>query len=171
MERKEGDPCPRCANGKLTVHPDREVYENEDGSSGSHRTWVCDNPDCKHEARDFKRGIVETIDVSDSVSVSKGTNSSVTDTVGVSDSVDGGRDAVEPRYSVFFNKYAKRVTVHRIGYCQHMGKDEDPQAHGSNGIWGYFVDKDAAREFAEIIGKSEQVPVNDCKDCKSRGGL
>lgn len=85
MVRQEGDPCPCCKTGKLTVDPDREVYENEDGSSGSHRTWLCDN--CGHKPRDFYRGIGDSIGVPDDVSRTRGASRGVTDRGDTSDSV------------------------------------------------------------------------------------
>ena len=86
MTRQEGDPCPRCKTGKLTVDPDRDIHENEDGSSGSHRTWLCDS--CGHKTRDFVRGVVDSVDVSDDVSGTKRTSRGVTDSVDVSDNVE-----------------------------------------------------------------------------------
>ena len=169
MTRQEGDLCPHCKKGRLTVDPDRMEYESPDGGSGSHRTGVCDNPDCGKRTRDHTRGVVEpSIGVSDDISVSKGNRRTVSDGVGVSDSIGNTRDTVEPKYSVFFNKKDKRVVIHRIGYCIHIETPEDPKALVSAGVWGFFADKSSTREFAEIIGKSKQVPVSDCKDCKSQ---
>jgi RNase P subunit RPR2 len=66
MARNEGDLCPHCKEGHLTVHPDREVRENSDGGTASHRTWFCDK--CGKTTRDFIRGSVESgINVSDTI--------------------------------------------------------------------------------------------------------
>ena len=59
MTRKADDPCPHCKVGKLTVHPDREIYENPDGGSGEHVTWLCDK--CGKTCRDFIRGLTDSI--------------------------------------------------------------------------------------------------------------
>ncbi|MDE0089809.1 MAG: hypothetical protein OXP12_00370 [Thaumarchaeota archaeon] len=88
MSRKEGDSCPHCETGTLTVDSDREAYENEDGSTGSHRTWLCDT--CGKQTRDFYRGgQTEHIGVSDVVDAKKGTQRTVSDSsVHVSDDAD-----------------------------------------------------------------------------------
>ena len=62
MSRKEGDLCPHCKEGRLTVHPDREVRK-EEGGSASHRTWLCDK--CGKTCRDFVREIIENVNISD----------------------------------------------------------------------------------------------------------
>lgn len=67
MTRKEGDLCPHCKKGQLTVHPDREVRAEPSGNTASHRTWLCDS--CGMTCRDFIRGIVEHISHSDNVNV------------------------------------------------------------------------------------------------------
>ena len=59
MPRQENDPCPSCKVGKLTVHPDREIYENPDGDSGEHVTWLCDK--CGKTFKDFQRNLFDSI--------------------------------------------------------------------------------------------------------------
>lgn len=68
MARTEGDLCPHCKEGRLTVHSDREVREEPNGGTASHRTWLCNNPKCGKTTRDFERGIVESMgNISDTV--------------------------------------------------------------------------------------------------------
>ena len=86
MSREFGDPCPHCKVGKLTVHPDREEYENPDGGSGGHRTWLCDK--CGKTSRDFSRGLVDKISISDSVKTQKGVNRELKDEINISDDSD-----------------------------------------------------------------------------------
>jgi len=56
MARNVGDLCPHCRKGHLTVDPDREVREDPNGGTASHRTWLCDS--CGKKCRDFNRGMV-----------------------------------------------------------------------------------------------------------------
>ena len=65
MTRKEGDLCPHCKKGHLTVHPDREIRAEPNGNTASHTTWLCDT--CGKTCRDFERGIIEHISFSDNV--------------------------------------------------------------------------------------------------------
>jgi hypothetical protein len=62
MSRNEGDPCPHCENGHLTVHPDREIREDPSGFA-SHRTWVCDT--CGRTTRDLVRGINDNVTITE----------------------------------------------------------------------------------------------------------
>lgn len=68
MSRKEGDLCPHCEEGHLTVDPDREIRE-EKGGFASHRTWLCDK--CGEKCKDLVRGINETANVSETVKATK----------------------------------------------------------------------------------------------------
>ena len=83
MSREFGDPCPHCKEGKLTVHPDRDIHENPDGSSGSHRNWLCDK--CEEITKDVSRGVVDNIGISDSIKVQKNANRELKDETTISD--------------------------------------------------------------------------------------
>ena len=50
MSRQQGDLCPHCNKGKLSVHPDRMIADG-----GSHRTWLCD--ECGKTCKDHVREI------------------------------------------------------------------------------------------------------------------
>jgi len=69
MSRKEGDLCPFCEKGHLTVDSDRLIRTDEGGSSASHRTWLCDT--CGKTSKDHVRGIIENIDTSEQVDAKK----------------------------------------------------------------------------------------------------
>jgi len=64
MSRKQGDLCPHCKEGHLTVHPDREIREDKLGTA-SHKTWLCDK--CGKTCKDFERGVTEAIVTSEHV--------------------------------------------------------------------------------------------------------
>lgn len=68
MSRQQGDICPHCNKGHLTVHPDREVRESKKGST-SHRTWLCDS--CGKICKDLYRGINESVGITEDVDVKK----------------------------------------------------------------------------------------------------
>lgn len=61
MSRKQGDPCPHCKIGKLSVHPDRMIADG-----ASHRTWLCDK--CGKTCKDHMREIFENVNISETVS-------------------------------------------------------------------------------------------------------
>ena len=61
MSRKQGDPCPTCKDGILSVHPDTMISDNE-----SHRTWLCDKCGCT--CKDLGKTINETLGMSENVS-------------------------------------------------------------------------------------------------------
>ena len=87
MPRKVGDLCPRCKVGKLTVYSDREIYENADGGSGDHKSWLCDK--CGKIIKDFSRKVADKIDgISDSVEKQKGVKRELKDNIDdVSDNI------------------------------------------------------------------------------------
>jgi len=83
MARKQDDPCPHCKTGKLSVHPDTKVQIEEKGSV-SHRTWLCDNPECGKTCRDFERGNIETVSIGEEVlSATKGVETSINENTDV----------------------------------------------------------------------------------------
>ena len=86
MPRKAGDLCPHCKVGKLTVHSDREIYENADGGSGDHKSWLCDK--CGKITRDFSRNLRDKIGISDSAKVQKGVSRELKDKAGISDDLN-----------------------------------------------------------------------------------
>ena len=105
MSREVGDPCPHCKDGKLTVHSDREIYENTDGDSGDHKTWLCDK--CGKITRDFSRGLKDNIDnISDSIQVQKGVSRELKDEIGTSDGLTSNRtvdtQSIIEKYSIVY---------------------------------------------------------------------
>ena len=86
MPRKLGDPCPYCKVGKLTVHPERKISENPDGSSEDHRTWLCDK--CEETTRDFSIGLVDKINISDSIKKQKSVSRNLKDKIDTSDDLN-----------------------------------------------------------------------------------
>ena len=60
MTRQQGDLCPHCNKGKLSVHPDTMITDG-----ASYRTWLCD--ECGKTCKDHVIELIENVDVSDDV--------------------------------------------------------------------------------------------------------
>ena len=68
MSKKQGDLCPHCKIGRLSVHPDRMASE-KNNQTASYRTWLCDNPECGKTCRDNYIGLTEHVGITENVVV------------------------------------------------------------------------------------------------------
>lgn len=87
-------------------------------------------------------------------------------------------DSLEPResnvndvsYAVYFNKWNPHVRIHKVGCCNHVGKNADPESHGEMGGWKFFENEAEALEYAKAMAEMiNTYDVGDCVHCRNNG--